>query len=100
MTVLPLAAEFLSKVRSGEKVSTVRRGMRPYAPGPAILRAGANTIKVSIVRVQHATLANLTDRDAQEDGFADRRELVAALRRFYPDIVESEPVTIVKFSQP
>lgn len=99
MVVLPLAAEYLQKVRQGKKLSTVRRGQRNFALGPAVLRAGDLSLKVRITAVKYSTLDQLTDQDALADGFSDRNELMGALRRWYPDITAAEVMTIVRFER-
>ncbi len=97
MTTLPLAKEFLHLVRVGRKTSTIRRGNRSWEVGPAVLTSGRDRIAVIITGIRHTRFGSLTETDAQEDGFASLLELDAVLKRFYPYINETDPVTIVKF---
>lgn len=99
MIVIPLSAEFLPLVSSGQKTSTVRRGVRKYPPGAAVLRAGGQEIPIRIERVRICNLDKLTEEDAIADGFESVKSLRAALGRFYRDLRPGEPMTIVEFQR-
>src|SRR5215470_13689268 len=97
MTTLPLAVEFVGPVRNGIKRSTVRYGIREFSLGPARLASGNDHIPIMITALRYTTLEQLTEADAQTDGFASLSDLLVALRRFYPRITNADPITIVVF---
>lgn len=74
--------EFLPAIRSGEKTQTIRLwkhrkmrcGQRSYIPGVGHVR---------ITVVEPVELDDLTDADAQPDGFATAHELRSELRSIY-----------------
>ncbi len=76
--------KFLPAIRSGAKTQTIRlwkwarmkAGQRSYIPGAGHIR---------ITAVEPVELAQLTDADAQPDGFATADELRAEVERLYPD---------------
>lgn len=98
MTNFPLAREFLTLVRLGRKTSTIRRGIRNPGLGPAVLTSGIDKVPVVITGVRHIKFNSLTEADARSDGFDSLSELDAVLRRFYPGMTETDPVTVVYFT--
>jgi hypothetical protein len=97
MISLSIAREFLPSVREGKKTSTIRKGIRQLDPGPALLRCDGEFAAVRITSVSHTSFGSLTEDDAKRDGFKTLAELDAALKRFYPTIDSSAPVTIISF---
>ena len=93
-----LSPEFTNAVLSGNKVTTIRRGRRPYVNGNAVLRAGSQDIKINIKNVRFTILKSLTEDDAQRDGCPSLSELRQTLLKFYPDLNADEDLTIVEFS--
>jgi hypothetical protein len=75
--------KFLSAIRRGEKTQTIRlwkyrrmkAGQRSYIPG-------AGHIHITVV--DEVRLEELTDADAQPDGFATADELRLEIARLYP----------------
>jgi hypothetical protein len=82
--VLLFKKEFLPAIRRGEKTQTIRlwthrrmkAGQRSYIPGAGAIRIAA---------VDEVRLDQLTDADAQPDGFATAEELRREIARLYPD---------------
>ena len=99
MTILPLSKEFFGLVRAGRKTSTIRRGLRRWEFGPAILKCGSTQVHVVITNIKHTEFGSLTESDARKDGFASLLELDAVLKHFYPSISNTDPVTIVSFER-
>ena len=92
--------EYVEAIRSGEKVTTVRRGIKSYPVGRIVELtvnyrpfARARVDKVVIKRVKE-----LSDEDARRDGFSSRDDLIKALKRIYGNINEEEFVTVVHFT--
>ena len=102
LTVLALYfyGGYLDAVRGGTKRTTIRRH-DPVTPGGVRLifdHDGPSTIVDAVVtHVESKSVAALDDDDAARDGFADRGELLAALRSHYPGIDESAEVDVVHF---
>lgn len=97
MLIIPLADKFADGVLRGHKTSTVRRGYRPYAIGPCILRTDSQDILVWVTCIRHCLLSELTEYDAQQDGFESLSELYKELERIYSDFKPEEEVTVVSF---
>lgn len=98
MTEVRLAAKYLPAVLSGRKSTTVRAGTRDCALGPAVLVCGAARVPVRIDGVRVVKFADLTDHDAQCDGFASLCELQGALREHYPGLQDGEVVSVISFT--
>jgi hypothetical protein len=75
--------KFLPAIRRGEKTQTIRLwkhrrmkpGQRSYVPGAGHIR---------ITAVDEVRLEQLTDADAQPDGFATADQLRLEIARLYP----------------
>jgi hypothetical protein len=75
--------KFLPAIRRGEKTQTIRLwkhrrmkvGQRSYVPGAGPIR---------ITTVDEVRLDELTDADAQPDGFATAEQLRLEIARLYP----------------
>ncbi len=99
--VLYLADSYLDAVRDGAKRTTIRLH-DPAVPGPVrfvfLHRDKTSTIVDAVVtEVESKAVAALDDDDAVRDGFADRHELLTALRSHYPGLAESAEVDVVHF---
>lgn len=98
VTEIAFDPQLLDLVDSGKKSTTVRAGHRDYHLGPASFHFGAKVQrKGAIIRTEFTRLDRLTTKDARNDGYRSAEELVAALRRYYPDLEPDAPVTIVEF---
>ena len=84
-------------VRTGAKRSTVRAGLRGVHPGAAELVSGQDRIPVAVTKVESKFFGALDDEDATTDGFDNAQSLKETLLRFYPDLTDASPVTIVYF---
>jgi hypothetical protein len=96
-TTIPLATEYKAMTLAGKKTSTVRRGRRNIAPGPALLTFGDGAHPAVITAVSHTTARALTAADAIQDGFGSRAALLHALHQHYSELSESDEVTKVEF---
>jgi len=95
---LPLHSDYMPLVREGKKHSTVRKGVRKIASNLADLVAGDDRLRVIVTGVDVKPFEDLTEADAQRDGFESLCELESALRRFYPGIAPTDPVTVIGFT--
>jgi len=91
--------EFVPKIASGSKRTTVRRGIKSYPVG-RIVELTTNEKPFAIARINKVVVkrvSELSDEDARLDGFENREELVRKLRQIYGEIGETEFVTVVHF---
>ncbi|AAB89733.1 MULTISPECIES: ASCH domain-containing protein [Archaeoglobus] len=92
-------SEFVERIINGEKITTVRRGIKSYPVG-RIVELTANGERFALAKVKKVVVKRvreLTDEDAIRDGFKSREELISALKRIYGDIRDDEFVTVVHF---
>ena len=94
---IPLAVEYMTLVQEGRKTTTIRKGRRDIALGPAKFVSKEDAVNIDIVSVTYRLFAELSDDDAGADGFEDSHELRQALRSFYPEIQADDPCTIIGF---
>lgn len=97
---LPAADDYRDAILKGTKTTTVRHGHRELPVGPArFVFKHSQSVPILIGRVAHITVADLDDKVARNDGFTDRRQLLAALRTHYPNLGHTDPVTVVSFGR-
>lgn len=95
---LRLTSDMFDLVATGRKSSTVRRGQVLFEALRIPLISGERHLPVRILRLDYSkTVADLSEDDASRDGFSSRSELLSTLHRFYPDLADDEPVTVVHF---
>ncbi|MEU0999620.1 ASCH domain-containing protein [Streptomyces tibetensis] len=96
--IINMDPRYLHLINLGQKTTTIRRPNRRIEPGPASLRFGSSVeILVAITAVTYVDSRNLSNHDAQRDGYSDRSELLAALQEHYPDFELGETVRILEF---
>jgi hypothetical protein len=81
--MLLMKREFFEDVRSGAKTTTLRYWRWCRTPAESV-HTVPGLGKVRIDSARPVELAELTDEDAQADGFQDLAALRAALRKLYP----------------
>ena len=92
-------AEYVRPIIRGEKVTTIRKGIKSYPVGRIVDLTVNYTpfARAKVEKVVVKRVGELTDEDAKRDGFESREELIRALRRIYGDIKDNDFVTIVHF---
>jgi cytidine deaminase len=106
---LRFRALHLPAVRDGSKRSTLRFN-DPVQVGPALLvfepAAGTDaagdfddevTLAGRITSTTAKTVAEISDEEAREDGFADAASVLAGLRDYYPGLSRDNHVVFVRF---
>ncbi len=100
--------EFISPILNGEKITTIRKGER-FISGRNLIfvplcdnnnydyTIGDDSIEATITRTSYKTLYEITNKDAELDGFQDKRELEEVLYSIYPDIDDETIFTIIQF---
>ncbi len=92
--------EMRENILSGKKQITIREGHRGYKTGPAIVCSYLEpwAVMVDITDVRYCTLGDVMEEEYKADGFNSQEELLSGLRKFYPQIEYTSPVTVVKWA--
>jgi hypothetical protein len=97
---LGLSHKYLEFVVNERKKSTIRDGVLVFSPKCELrLRFSrkASALVVRVTRSQVKRLKDVSQEEVESDGFKDRHELIAELRRYYPLITDDSVVTVVNF---
>lgn len=99
MQSLKLAPDLFLGIDTGEKTCTVRKGKRDIELGPLLLEStgGNDSREVYVHEVRLKTFYNISPEEAHADGGVSVGVLKEAMKRFYPDIKDEDPVTIIFF---
>lgn len=92
-----LSSKFLKALLSGAKQTTVRPGVLKVADRVYIHSRGRIEAVAEVSRVVYKKMRDLTDLDAELDGFKSREEMVAYLKKRYPRLREDSVLTIIYF---
>lgn len=66
MRLLP---EYIEVIREERKTTTIRIGVRGVATSELLFESDVDSIKVQIISVHYRKFSQLTEADAQKDGF-------------------------------
>jgi len=96
---MQLVNDLFPSLLAGWKQCTIRKGMRDIKPGALTFHAPDGSLKatVNVTEVRHKKLGELTDAEAQADGAENAAHMVAAMKRFYPDIGPDSDITVILF---
>lgn len=102
LTALLLAPEesMWIDTAAGKKCITIREGHRDYTPGRPVMiccHLMCAAVMADITSVRHTTIAEVIPAEFEADGFTDRDDMLNQLRRFYPDLTEESPVTVIQW---
>ncbi len=91
--------EYAELVLSGAKTTTIRLGVvRPKRKLVLLHSSGRVLAELEITGSEVKRVRDLTDEDARQDGFQDRRQLIEHLNRIYGRrLKDDEKVTIIRF---
>ena len=98
MQKLTLFEDIFDALEHG-KLTTIRKGRRDIQLGDLLFESVDTKRKevVQVVIVYYCRLSNVAIEDLQNDGFTDHQDMWEKMKRFYPDILFDDEVTIVKF---
>lgn len=101
---LKLANNLFPALLSGDKRVTIRKGVRNYTLGRATIvptdeEGSFDFCNVFITSMATKKVRDVTDIEAQADGFQDSSDLFDGLRAYYPDLAGDDYVTLVNFEQ-
>lgn len=100
---IAMLARYEEQIRSGAKLQTIRVD-GPFATGPAdivLLGAGADgadlLLPVEVTCVRRTSVGELTDADAQADGYPALPPFLDALRTHVPELSGSDVLDVVTY---
>ncbi|MCX8185201.1 MAG: ASCH domain-containing protein [Sulfolobales archaeon] len=90
---------YREKIALGAKVATIRLNSNLRVGDVVEVVAGRNYIGSAVITgVEVKKISQLTDRDAELDGFRSREELLRELRNIYGrSIADSTEVKVIRF---
>lgn len=100
MQSLLLAPDLFLKIDDGSKRATIRLGERSILLGPLKLISSedANVAKNVTVHTTYTIVwKNLSQKEADLDGYRDADHLRQELRRFYPDAKDEDILTVIQY---
>lgn len=96
MPMLTAKSRYLTLIRSGQKTSTIRMTCK-VQPGDVLTFTDYRTsVRTRCFSTERLPLSELTDADAQADGFVSLDELLTALRSHYA-LTPDTRVWIIRF---
>lgn len=101
MTEIPIIAlspEFYKLILNKKKTTTIRSGHRDYPLGDAILNWGEDYSRITISKIEYKPFKELTQQEAESDGFLTLDELKKTLLRFYPSLLPDSEVSVIYFN--
>jgi hypothetical protein len=100
MQVLTLLEDIFDSLEKG-KLTTIRKGRRDIKLGDLLFESVETKRQelVYVISVHYCRLADVPLDDLQNDGFIDHQDLAERMKRFYPDIILNDEVTVVKFEK-
>ena len=98
MQKLTLFEDVFDALEKG-KLTTIREGRRDIALGELLFESVETKRQevVEVLTVYYTRLENVNTEDLENDGFKDHKDMWEKMKRFYPDILLKDEVTVVKF---
>src|SRR3990167_3095591 len=84
-----------------KKCITIREGHRDYRAGKPVMlccQIEPWCVMADLTEVRHTTVAEVTKQEIEDDGFADRDDMLRQLQRFYPSLTMRSPVTVIRWT--
>lgn len=84
-------------VLTQKKQISIREGHRDYRNGPMMIcdQVEPFAVMVDVVLVKHITLGEVSEEEWLADGFTSQEDMLDGMRKFYPNIDLSSPVTVL-----
>lgn len=98
MQRLTLYEDVFDALEKGKR-TTIRKGRRDIALGKLSFESTDTKRQqiVEVITVYYTRLKNVNAEDLKNDGFKDHLDMWEKMKRFYPDILLEDEVTVVKF---
>lgn len=95
---LMVKGEYVKAILQKEKITTIRWGIVVPKYREIVIHGGGKVIgKALIESVEYKRVKDLTPRDAVDDGFSSKDELLKELSKMYPRIRRNDYITIIRF---
>ena len=95
---LMIKGKFEKLIIQGKKCATIRIGKVEVRAKEFYIHSGGRIIaKAELENVEYKKVKDLTDEDAQLDGFKNRNELLKELKSYYGKLSDDDIVTIIRF---
>ncbi len=88
--------EFLEDIRDGKKTQTIRK-KNMYTTGDICSINFKKDITLKILNVKKKTLLEITNDDAQKDGFLNKEALMDKLIEIYGELDDSLQLYLISF---
>ena len=98
--ILIAGEEVQVRVEEGYKTITIREGRRDYRAGERVLLGCHLTgwaKMATVTSVRFTTIECLTSAEVHDDGFNSILSALDGLRKFYPNLREDSPVTVIRW---
>jgi hypothetical protein len=96
-TVIHCSTESAARILAGTQTSTTRKGIRTFPVGPATLVSGNQQIAVEITDLKPEKFSELTEADAHTGGFETLDALKESLKKYNPELMDSDDMTVIHF---
>lgn len=94
---LMIRGEYVEKLMSGAKRSTIRIGVVKPRYSEVIVHGGGRPVAKAVIEgVEVKRVSELTEEDAKLDGFSSREELLRELERAYGRLRPDDLVTVIR----
>lgn len=99
MKAINFESKFVEQIRCGRKRSTVRKGIKIYRKGELVNLVSNGRVfgRARIIKILVKRISELTEKDAELDGFPSKDELLNELKRIYGSVKENDLVSIIQF---
>ena len=95
---MSVSAEDFDLMLAGKKTCTIRLGTASFAADVLEIHDGQRSRTVTIEGVKHVRYRELTLAHATCEGFAGTDELRRDLQKYYNEIDDDKPMTVIFFS--
>lgn len=101
LTALEMDESLMEAVHEGHKLVTIREGHRDYKNGDRLLIVCTQDsflpFRAVVTTVIHGTLGAVSESDRRSDMFDTVDDLLEGMRKFYPKIEKTSPVTVIRW---
>lgn len=94
---IELRDEMFDNVRKEIKIATLRKGKRDYTTGKTILFGQKYCDLIDVTNVRYIKFSEITDADAQQEGYENKQGLIDVMKEIYTDITDETICTQVWF---